>query len=557
MRADGEVLMRFENRPPSRRTTAWTRKAPLAAIALMTFGCTSAWHAADADREVTALLRDYDRRILSDREQWTQHPAEVVAPHSDDADGPLDASVDESADETTETALLDLAASLELAFSSGRDFLDRKEGLYLQGLDLTLTRYNFGPVLNSTISYLWRNTEDGVADDSLGATLGMTDTLATGAQLSIASRMDGTRTDDPALFSADGSFRYDTSITVQLEQPLLRGAGYEVSHEALTQRERDVIDAVRSFELFRQNYSIRVAAAYYDLVSRQARLGNDEQNYLDAVFDRKKAEALRQVDRNQDDDVFLARRREIEAEDALLVARTDYRRALDDFKILLGQPTATEIRIATTEPVFAPVRVEPASAVEAAHHNRLDLHADRDRVTDAKRQVRIARDGLRPDLDMNVEATFADTDALIADVSPDRWSTSVGFTLGVPVDRKGERNAYRSALIRVDQARRDLQQRFDEVERDVRNQLRELAQVEKRIQLQKDQIERERRAVAVTQIRYESGDADNRDLLDARQGLTNAQNALIDLKVRHFIARLSLRRDLGILLIDDKGMWRS
>ena len=528
----------------------------LGAVVSSLVGCTHARYVASADREVNGLLRDYDRQVLGDRERWVVQPADEVEETPEVAEAAV-ASVEEGdAPPQPEPTILDLDTALQLAFASGRDYLDRKEGLYLQGLGLTLTRYNFGPVLNSTISYLWNNTEDGVADDSLGATLGVIDTLETGGQLSIASSLDGTRTDDPGLLGADGSFRYDTSISVSLNQPLLRGAGYEVSHETLTQRERDLVDAVRSFELFRQNYSIRVTSAYYDLVSRKARLGNDEQNYLDAAFDRRKAEALRKVDRNQDDDVFLARRREIEAEDALLVARTDYRRALDDFKILLGQPTATEIRIATTEPMFAPVRIDPVSAVEAAAHNRLDLHADRDRVTDVERQVRVARDGLRPDLGMNVEATFADEAALIADVSPDRWSTSVGFTLGVPVDRKGERNAYRSAMIRLDQTRRDLQRRLDEVERDVRNQLRELAQVEKRLQLQKDQIEREKRAVAVTQIRYESGDADNRDLLDARQGLTNAQNALIDLKVRHFIARLSLRRDLGILFIDDKGMWR-
>ena len=61
---------------------------------------------------------------------------------------------------------------------------------------------------------------------------------------------------------------------------------------------------------------------------------------------------------------------------------------------------------------------------------------------------------------------------------------------------------------------------------------------------------------AIIQIQYESGDVEARDLLDARQGLTDASNALIDLKVDHFLARLRLRRDLGVFFVDDKGMWR-
>ena len=347
-------------------------------------------------------------------------------------------------------------------------------------------------------------------------------------------------------------------MQLSLSQPLLRGAGYEVSHNGLTQNVRNLIDSVRSFELFRQDFSISIANAYYGLVSQNTRLTNDEQNYQDAVFDRKKAEALRQVDRNQDDDVFLARRREIEAEDALLVSRTDYELALDDFKILLGLPTATPLTIVDSEPEFIPVRIEATSAVEAAHHNRLDLHIERDRLLDSQRHVRVARNGLLPDLDMFVDFGLSDeTAAPISNIAPSRWSTSVGFSLELPLDRKAERNSYRSSLISLDQSRRNLQRRLDEIERDVLNQLRELGQVEKRFQLQKDQIEREKRAVAVTKIRYESGDADNRDLLDARQGLTDAQNALIDLRVRHFIASLRLRRTLGILFIDDQGMWRS
>jgi outer membrane protein TolC len=203
------------------------------------------------------------------------------------------------------------------------------------------------------------------------------------------------------------------------------------------------------------------------------------------------------------------------------------------------------------------VRIDPKSAVEVANHNRLDLHTDRDRLEDAERQVRLAKNGLLPDLDLAVNYGLDGGAGDLLGAPPERWSSSVGLTLDLPIDRKGERNAYRSSLIYLEQARRDHQRRLDEVERDILNQIRELGQLEKRIELQRDQIERERRAVAVTQIRYESGDAETRDLLDARQSLTVVQNALIELKVQHFIARLRLLRNMGILFVDENGMWRS
>ena len=532
----------------------------VASIVAFAGGCAS-WLAADANREVAAVLADYQNRVLGERAQWVRRPADSAAKQASatqpsEAQAGLAVAESETAPPPErEVRLLDRRGALEQAFASGRDILDAREAIYLNGLGWTLTRYNFGPILNSTISYVWNDAEDAIASDALAATFGINQILPLGGQVAVNSRLNAGRSADPSPFDLNQRFLYDSSASVTWTQPLLRGAGYEASHEALTQGERNLIYAVRAFELFRQDFAIRVANAYYQLVSQKTRLANDEQNYTDAVFDRKKAEALRKVDRNEDDDVFLARRREIEAEDALLVARTDYELAVDVFKILLGLPTAAEIRIVDEEPEFRSIAIDPEAAVEIAHYNRLDLHTERERVEDVERRVRLARNGLLPDLDLSVNYGLDGGTRAGEDATLRHRSASIGVTLEVPLDRKAERNAYRSAQIGLDRARRDFEQRLDEVERDVLNELRELGQIEKRIQLQVDQIEFEKRAVAVTRFRYEAGNVDNRALLEARQGLTNAQNALIDLKVDHFIARLQLRRDLGVLFIDTKGMW--
>lgn len=560
---------RRKARPPKAqrrgRVTHCRRQLLLLTAALLPlwWGCAS-WYAANADREVHAVLAEYSKKTLADREERVRRPRELPetpapAPASapgDSGDAPGNDGV--ASTPAPEPQLIDLTRALRLAFTSSRDYLDRQESLYLAGLGFTLTRYNFGPILNSTISYLWQDRVNSAGNDSLSAGISARQILPTGGTATVSGTVTGTRGDDPDVFNPPDPTEYDYNSNVQLNlrQPLLRGFGYAVSHEALTQGERDLIYAVRGFELFRQDFCINAAQAYYQLVSRKMQLANDEQNYLDAVFDREKAEALRQVDRNRDDDVFLAKRREIEAEDALLVARTNYTLAVDDFKILLGLPTSTEIVVPDEEPEFKSIRIEPRSAVEVALYNRIDLHTLRDRIEDAERQVRLARNGLLPNLDMNVDWGFNNQPNKPYDPTPERWSASVGTTLDLPLDRKAERNAYRASLIALQQSRRELERRESEVERDVLDQLRQLGQIEKRIQLQREQIEREKRAVAVTRIRIDSGDAQTRDLLDAQQGLTNARNALLALQVQHFVGRLRLSRNLGILFIDEEGRWR-
>ncbi|TWT43869.1 outer membrane channel protein [Phycisphaerae bacterium RAS1] len=538
-------------------------------------GCAS-WYESSADRDVYRALDKYGRRTLGGRQQQVKRPQPLATesqPTSDavaSAQGsatqsaPTDADTPRPADAAAASGPpapqpgvlpLDLATSLRIGFRSGRDFLDQRDALYRSGLDYSLARFNFGPILDSTISYVWRNTEDQPSSDDGNATLSARQILPTGGTLTGTAQASAARVNDIATPLWQQRFAWDSSLQVSLRQPLLRGVGYEASHEELTAAQRGLIYAVRSFELFRQDFAINVAQVYYGLVSQQVRLANDQQNYLDAVYDRQKAEALRQLDRNKDDDVFLARRREIQSEDALLVSKTDYRLALDNFKILLALPTATEIEIAPQEPEFSAVSFDAASAVDVALTNRLDLHTQRDRVDDAARQVRIAANRLLPNLDLAADYRVSSGPDAGDDATPSVGDGSIGMTLNLPLNRQAERNAFRSAQITLAQARRNLEQTEDEIERDILNQLRVLTQIEKRIALQQDQIAYETRAVEVTRLRYESGDAETRDLLDARQGLTNAQNALINLKVQHFVARLRLMRGLGVLFVVEDGLW--
>ncbi len=521
--------------------------------ALSTTGCLwspDAWRD-DADREVGALLGEVSARELGNRDAWVEQP-EVLAP-PDDADADTESAGDDAGDDASEappTRRIDLAEALALAVGQGREFLTRREQVYLEGLDLTLTRFAFGPILDATIAYLWSDSETGLSDWSLAPAFSASQILDSGGSMSFTAAASAGR--------ATGSKRsFDTSVDMTFTQPLMRGAGYEVSHDALTQAEQDVVYEVRAFELFREDFAIGIAQDFFDILSQRQRLTIREASYQQALFDRERSEALRRVDRNKDEDVFLARRREVSEENDLLVARANLERSLDDFKVRLGLDVSVAIELVDMEPPFESVRLDEDSAVEVALHNRLDLLTAAGRLDDAERGVRVAADGLRTDTDLTLTAGQGGTGTSFHRAAPDEWSATAGLVVGLPVNRQAERNRYREALIARDQAERQLELSRDGVESGVRNQLRNLRQLEDRIAIQTEQVAQERRAVAVTEIRYEAGDADNRDLLEARQGLVDAENSFIDLKAEHFIARLRLMRNLGILFIDSRGMWQT
>ena len=53
----------------------------------------------------------------------------------------------------------------------------------------------------------------------------------------------------------------------------------------------------------------------------------------------------------------------------------------------------------------------------------------------------------------------------------------------------------------------------------------------------------------------EAGRAEIRDLLEAQEDLLSAQNALTAAITTYRVAELELQRDMGVLKIDEKGLW--
>ena len=529
------------------------RSTLLALLLALSGGCmTSEQYSEQADDEVLPMLEETQAATLGDRESWMQQPepAAQVEPDEDDGHIAPPALPEPPADAEHVT----LSSSLKTAFTSSREFLNEQENLYLQGLGLSLTRYDFGPILDATIAALWQDDEHSQSQTSVKGLLGVTQILPQGGTFGLAGTLGGTAIGGVAAPGLDDP-SYDSSAIFSLEQPLLRGFGYEVSHEALTQGERDLVYSVRDFELFREDFSISIADDYFSLVSRRQQLRVLQQTYEDSIFDQHKAEAMRLVDRNQDEDVFLARRRAIDIENQLLSEQADYLEAVDRFKVRLGLPADVPVVVDEDEPPYLPVSLDPDSAVAVALHNRLDVQSASERLEDDERHVRIAADALRAQLDLTVIGGLAGDDGNPAGAFPDDWNTSAALALGLPVNRQAERNAYRSDQIALDQARRDYDTLLDEVGRDVRNLLRQIRTIELQVELQRQQIAQERRAVAVSEIRYEAGDVDNRDLLDARASLARAQNDLIRLLAQHLSSRLRLLKAMGVLVIREDGSW--
>jgi outer membrane protein TolC len=530
----------------------WMNEGALGlALAASLAACSASGHSRRAERAAERILAERTEAVVGVREEKALQPSErPAAPAGEGAAEEAPAPVEPGASDRRASRTLDLRAALAIAFESNRTMLARKEDLRVRALSLSSVRRDFGPQLALALGYVFDETRGSLDANSGSAAFSTSQLLPTGAVLSLDASTG-------AAASEGESALYDSLVSVRLVQPLLRGGGHAVTHEPLIQAERNLVYALRDFELFREDFSIDVARRYYDLVNQKQTIDNQRRNLESNEFARRKADALFAVGRTSELDVLRARREELNAQNGLLEAEEGLKLALDNFRIFLGLPEEEPVDVLSDSPPFTAVSYEVESAIEVALANRLDFLNRREQLEDVERGVRLARNTLLPDLSLDLGTSYATgSSGSLGGTDLDRTESSLALTLGVPLDRVRERNSYRSAEIGLAQARRDLEQFEDELVVEIRSSFRELERRLQSLDIQRQIIKDQTKNKRIAELRFERGEIENRDVVEATQSLLDAENRLIDEQVSYEIARLQLLRNLGILFIDETGMWK-
>ena len=133
---------------------------------------------------------------------------------------------------------------------------------------------------------------------------------------------------------------------------------------------------------------------------------------------------------------------------------------------------------------------------------------------------------------------------------------TAGLNVDLPIARRTERNTYRSALISLERGKRNAAMKQDEVKLDVREAWRNLQEAKAGHEIQSVSLELAERRVESTRLLLEAGRSSTRDLLESQEALHRARNALTRTLVDHTLARLQFWRDIGILEVNENGLWK-
>jgi len=510
---------------------------------------------------------------------------------------------------TEQPLRLTLTDALQIAAHQSREYQTQKENVFLTALQLDLERDAFRGTWTGVLEGLYdAQLEREVALDDEGHTDRQTVAgLEYGGVGELSQRFKNGLTfsgqiglDLVSLLTQERLFSRGIFADVTMTMPLMRGSGKFVVTEPLTQAERDIVYALYEFERFQREFAVDVASEYLTVLRQMDSVGNAEGNYRRLIASTRRARRLADAGKLSEVQVDQSRQDELRARDQWVSAQESFQRQLDSFKLRLGLPTDARIELdpgeldelaTATQGVLSggvteeideeipaadapitliepgrgqpgPYELNETEALVLALDHRLDLRVAVGRVHDAQRTVVVAADQLRADITLlgsgsaGERRTLSSVAADDAILRPDEGQYSALLTIDLPFERTAERNVYRTSLVWLEQAVRDVQALEDQIKLDIRNGLSRLLEARESILIQAEAVKVAERRVAMTNLLLEAGRTEMRDALEAQDALVNAQNALTAALVSYRVNELALQRDLGVLMVDERGLWR-
>lgn len=489
---------------------------------------------------------------------------------------------------------LSLIDVLQIGARNSPDYQSRKEEVFRAALDLDLQRNTFRNIFRAQAqSRLSTDTtgRDTVSNLDTSGTASVTRTLKNGIDLSSALAIDLAK-----LLTQAGTGRLGVSADASVSMPLLRGAGRHIVTEPLTQAERSAVYAIYNFERYKHTFAVTIARDYLSVLRQMDAVANAERNYRSAVASARWSRRRGDAGRIDEIEVDQAVQRELSARNSWISAQEQLKSRLDSFKNTIGLPTDARIELdpadleqlrgsatkileqirlkprgeatGTAPPADAPVELVPASyedagplemnesvAMKLALENRLDLQATIGAVYDAQRQVVVKADALRAELTLGGSASFSDNDD-DGSLHFEGGRYASLLSLDLPIERTAERNAYRKSLMDLERATRSVQTLEDQIKLSIRNELRSLLESRESLKIQAQSVVVAEKRVRSSTMFLEAGRIEIRNLLEAQDALLSAQNQLTAAVVNYRVAELELQRDLGLLKVDERGLWQ-
>ncbi|NQV31974.1 MAG: TolC family protein [Phycisphaeraceae bacterium] len=508
-------------------------------------GCKKHDYKAEADRDVYGIINTKWQDDFGAKTNYTVSDTPAL---------PNDVRVDR---DLPNLGVLTLPQAVALATADNRAYQTEKETLYRQALDLRLSRHEFE---NRFFGGFGVNYNNDSNDAAMGyeANVGFNRLLANGTRI-------GARVAAAWVDVLTGNLRGGavSLLGVSLVKPLMRNSDKDVVMENLTQKERDTLYQIRTFNRYRKTFVVSVITEYYQTLKLLDKAQNTRQYRESLVTLHDLTQKLVASGRVPKHELERLHQEVLQAHDRYLQEFKQYEYALDQFKLTLSIKASTPLTLDNQEftklhesnlvlPKFTEEEVTGAALTR-----RLDLANISDQVIDAQRKIKVTKDQLRAELNLTAgaELTSANTaDPASLKAFDDRYH--MGLNMNLPFDRMAEATAYRNAQLDLLACQRNYDQATTQITLDIREAYRKLVEAQQRHIVQTEALDTAQKHLSHTTVLLRHNRVSTRRVLQALSDLDNALNADSEALVNFTTAQLEFYRDTGILNVKPDGMWK-
>ncbi|HUU10266.1 MAG TPA: TolC family protein [Phycisphaerae bacterium] len=354
--------------------------------------------------------------------------------------------------------------------------------------------------------------------------------------------------------------QYATGLGVALRQPLLRGAGVEVTRSPIVLATLDHTISQADFAARVMTTLLDVEQAYWDLASAQFRV----QALAEALAAAQENQriARRRFEEGKDTRLVLSlansavtsRQADLVAARLVLVQTSDrLKRLANDPQLPLKDPAVLE---ATELPMTEPIRVgremlQSSMLVAMAH--RPQMQQAEAALEQTGLRERVARNALLPQLDLAAGYTLtglnADTDRALSEQFETRFfDWTVGLELRVPIGNRGPSAAHERSVLERSRALHEREDVRQQILLEVSDAVRNLASAEEAILACRAARQAAEQTLGDQQANVAAGAALVKDLLDSQRDLADAKVREMEAMAAYMVGLAALERAKGTLL---------
>jgi outer membrane protein TolC len=335
----------------------------------------------------------------------------------------------------------------------------------------------------------------------------------------------------------------NTTFNVGVHQPFFSGFGREAALDGVRTAEHDLASSQRSYRRARRQLALDTVEVYYTALREKyvAEMSGELAERLRrqvAVAGLKEKAGLAGPS-----DTFRAQIRLKDAETSAYQAQGTFDLATGRLLHLLSLPPDTDLQL---HPAVPPdIGIEDAE--QRAIDDNYELQQLRDDLAEAERTARVAANAALPDVSLNAsygQAALADP-LLQSFIPATQRVWSIYLQSSGDLNRTAEKMKLQRALLRVNTVKVEMEDKTDDVRREIRQQLHVIDNARARIGLRDEQIRQAEGKRALAEVKFAHDMADNFELIEAESDLYRARIERSTAETEYATAAYTLRSMMG------------